>query len=83
MAGTGGVLAEVEAMVREGRKVKCSVTVALQALDDERRAEVEALLADRAGPPAAVIGRWLEQTTGLKVAQLAAARHRARQCSCR
>ena len=81
MAG-GGVLAEVEAMVRDNRKTKCSVRVALMALDDERRAEVEALLADKAGPPAAVIGRWLEQTTGVKVANLAAARHRARMCAC-
>ena len=82
MAG-GGVLAEVEAMVRDNRKVKCSVTVALEALDAERRAEVEALLDDRAGPPAAVIGRWLEQNTGVKVANLAAARHRTGVCACR
>jgi hypothetical protein len=82
MAG-GGVLAEVEAMVRDSRKVKCSVTVALMALDDERRAEVQALLDDKAGPPAAVIGRWLEQTTGVKVANLAAGRHRSGVCACR
>lgn len=72
---------EIAAFAGENRRERCSIAVALAALDDDRRTEVETLL--RHGDlPAATIGRWLTKTTGVKVAGDAPARHRRGACSC-